>query len=143
MLFFDPVAGLDASELLAGFSDGLRCPITGAAASQPWTPMATTFQYFGGEVFDHGAVALALDGPFEVVVGASHGTEPIGVQCEVTRHEGTMLLDIYPGPAFSWPSNLIVLGDRLFFTTRDVTQVSDEHWGTAGPPEGAGGTQTT
>lgn len=100
LIFFDPVAGLDVSELLAGFSEVVRCPVSGAAASQPWSAMATTFQYFGAgggaadELFTHGAVAVALSGPFEVEVAASHGTVSLGLEYQLTRVEGTQVLEL-------------------------------------------------
>lgn len=114
LLFFDPLAGVDVSELLAGFGDVLRCPIAGGAASQPWGPMATTYQYFAGEVFSHGAVAIALDGPFEVEVAASHGTESIGLETVITRVEGTQLLEFDSRPATEvWKDLLSVVQTDL------------------------------
>jgi hypothetical protein len=93
LVFFDPLAGSDLTELLAGLAERVRCPVAGGAASQPWGPLVGTFQYLGTEVFSHGAVALALDGPFALETAASHGTEPVGLEHTVTRTEGTQICE--------------------------------------------------
>jgi hypothetical protein len=109
LLFFDPLAGLDVTEFLSGLAEEVHCPVVGGAASQPWGPMVMTYQYFGSDVFSHGAVALALDGPFEFEVAASHGTEPVGLEHVITRAEGTQILELDSRPAAAvWKESLAV-----------------------------------
>jgi hypothetical protein len=99
VLLYDPVTGVDASELIAGAREHLRCPIVGGGASQPWGTLAKTYQYYHDEVLNRGAVALGLDGPFTVELGVCHGTSPIGLTMTITRAVGNRLLEIDDRPA--------------------------------------------
>jgi hypothetical protein len=99
MLLYDPLCGADVEALLAGMRRQVNCPIIGGAASQPWGPLVQTFQYAEDQVFSHGAVALALDGPFETEIGMCHGTSPTGIRVTVTKAKGPMVLEIDGRPA--------------------------------------------
>lgn len=94
VLIYDPLAGSDAEALMNGLRSAVQCPITGGAASQPWGPMTQTFQYVGGDVFSHGAVALALTGDVEVLTDSSTGVSPTGLSMTVTRANGHHLLEL-------------------------------------------------
>ncbi|MCK6547979.1 FIST C-terminal domain-containing protein [Myxococcota bacterium] len=94
ILHYDPFSHADMTAFLAGLHERVACPIMGGAASQPWGTMVATYQYFEGEVFEHCAVGLALDGELELEFAASHGTEPLGIERVVTRSEGTRLLEL-------------------------------------------------
>jgi hypothetical protein len=99
VLLYDPLCGADVHELLAGLREHVSCPIVGGGASQPWGPMVKTYQYFGDEVLSHGAVALALTGPFAPELGVCHGTSPTGVVMTLTNTAGNRLLEIDGRPA--------------------------------------------
>jgi hypothetical protein len=99
VLLYDPLCGADVHELIAGVRQHIKCPIVGGGASQPWGPMVKTYQYFGEEVFSHGAVALGLDGPFSAELGVCHGTSPTGLTMTLTRTEANRLLEIDGRPA--------------------------------------------
>jgi hypothetical protein len=94
VLLYDPLCGADVEALLAGMRRQVACPIVGGAASQPWGPLVQTFQYADDQVFSHGVVALALDGPFRAEIGMCHGTAPTGINVTVTRSQGPMVLEI-------------------------------------------------
>jgi hypothetical protein len=99
VLLYDPLCGADVHELIAGVRQHIKCPIVGGGASQPWGPMVKTYQYFGEEVFSHGAVALGLYGPFSAELGVCHGTSPTGLTMTLTRTEANRLLEIDGRPA--------------------------------------------
>jgi hypothetical protein len=98
IVLYDPLCGADVEALLGGFS-AIRCPIIGGGASQPWGPITRTFQYWQGEVLQHGAVALALGGPFSAEVGVCHGTAPTGIEMTLTRTAGNTIFEIDGRPA--------------------------------------------
>jgi hypothetical protein len=97
-LLYDPLCGADVEAMLGGFSE-IQCPIVGGGAAQPWGPIVRTFQYWQGEVLQHGAVALALGGPFSAEVGVCHGTAPTGVEMTLTRCSGNKIFEIDGRPA--------------------------------------------
>jgi hypothetical protein len=99
VLLYDPLCGADVHELIAGVREHINCPIVGGGASQPWGPMVKTYQYFGDEVFSHGAVALGLGGPFTAELGVCHGTSPTGLTMTLTRADANRLLEIDGRPA--------------------------------------------
>ncbi len=98
-LFFDPLCGVNVTELLAGFDHTMGCLTVGGGASQPWGPMVKTHQFVGEKVISHGVVALALDGPFVVEIAASHGTEPVGLEHLITRAVGNQIVEFDGRPA--------------------------------------------
>ena len=91
---YDPLCGIDVNHLLAGVRQDNRATIVGAAAGQPAGPAGCTYQYQGTEAFSRGAVALGLDGDFQVDMGVSHGTTPTGVVMTLTRAEGNKLYEL-------------------------------------------------
>jgi hypothetical protein len=99
VLLYDPLCGADVHELLAGLRAHVNCPIVGGGASHPWGPMVKTYQYFDDEVLSHGAVAVALTGPFVPELGVCHGTSPTGLVMTLTRADGNRLLEIDGRPA--------------------------------------------
>jgi len=99
VLFWDPLCGTDMDELLAGLYSEVRCPIIGGAASQNHSTMVKTFQAFEDQVFDHGAVAMALAGDLTCEIACSAGTSPVGVEMTVTRADGNRILELDGRPA--------------------------------------------
>ncbi len=99
IVWYDPLCGLDVQTMLGGMSEVIDCPFVGGAAGQPWGPPRQTFQYWGDDVFSHGAVALALAGDFNVEVGICHGTAPTGIKSVVTKSDGNRILEIDGRPA--------------------------------------------
>ena len=71
-VFYDPLTGLDVESMIAGMRTELTCPIAGAGAAQPWGTPFETAQFFDTQVFNHGALALALAGPFTTEIGLCH-----------------------------------------------------------------------
>jgi hypothetical protein len=99
VLLYDPLCGADVHELIAGVRQHIKCPIVGGGASQPWGPMVKTYQYFGDDVFSHGAVALGLGGSIAAELGVCHGTAATGLTMTVTRAEANRLLEVDGRPA--------------------------------------------
>lgn len=101
VLFYDPLTGANARELLEGFD--AACPDTtllGAAAAAPWGPLVETWQAHCGEALRDAAVMMVLKGDFELVHAASTGTIPTGQRMRVTASEGTVLRALDSKPAF-------------------------------------------
>jgi hypothetical protein len=94
LTMYDPLCGIDVNDLLAGVQKDNKAVIVGAAAGQPAGPAGCTYQYQGTEAFSKGAVALGLDGDFQVDLGVSHGTTPTGVVMTLTRAEGNKLYEL-------------------------------------------------
>lgn len=107
VLLWDPLSGVDVPELVRGLKDEIQAPIIGGAASQPWGPMVQTFQYLGQEVISHGAVAIALGGPFDVHMAHTHGAAQAGIEMMLTRVEGNRILELDGKPALDVWSDMI------------------------------------
>jgi hypothetical protein len=102
ILHYDPLSGVDLDVLLSGVSQGIEGPIMGGAAAHFFkAAMTTTYQYFGQKVFSKGAVALSLAGDFSADMVFSTGCAPVGVELEVTKTAGNMLLELDGRPALS------------------------------------------
>jgi hypothetical protein len=97
--FYDPLSGVDVEALIAGMRMEVSCPIAGAGSGQPWGMPLETAQFWDTEVMNHGAVALALSGPFTTEIGLSHGTAPSGIRSVVTKAQGNQILEIDGRPA--------------------------------------------
>ena len=97
--FYDPLCGIDAEAMIAGMRMELSCPIAGAGSGQPWGVPLETAQFWETEAMNHGAVALALNGPFTTEIGLSHGTVPNGIHGVVTKAHGNAILEIDGRPA--------------------------------------------
>lgn len=99
VLNYDPLSGVDVEAVLEGLRLEMDCPVIGGAAGQPWGPPQQTFQFWDGEVFSHGVVALALSGDFSFEIGICHGTAPIGITSVVTKVIGNQVLEFDGRPA--------------------------------------------
>ncbi|HEY8926544.1 MAG TPA: FIST N-terminal domain-containing protein [Polyangia bacterium] len=97
--FYDPLCGIDVESLIAGMRMEVACPIAGAGSGQPWGVPRETVQFMETEVLSHGAVALALNGPFTTEIGLSHGTVSNGIRSVATKTEGNVILEIDGRPA--------------------------------------------
>ncbi|MGH1342527.1 MAG: FIST signal transduction protein [Nannocystales bacterium] len=86
----------------------------------------STFQFFGEQVFERGAVAVGIADPtLELVQGAHHGSVPVGRPFEVTRSEGNRVYELEGKPG--WPVLMEALG-----------QPEDSHPGPMIPIAGVG-----
>lgn len=100
VILYDPLSGVDVTELLQGFAAHLpEVIVIGGAASQPWGQLVRTHLFHGAAVSSGSAVALGLGGDFEVVTGQVSGAEPTGIEMTITRSEGNRLLEIDGRPA--------------------------------------------
>ncbi|MEI7719815.1 MAG: FIST N-terminal domain-containing protein [bacterium] len=99
-VFSDALAG-NGTELVRGILDvfGSDFKIAGGAAGDDMN-FKKTYQYFNDEVLTDAVVGFGLSGDIEVVVGASHGWQPIGGSRVVTKAEGTKLIELDGKPAF-------------------------------------------
>lgn len=106
LLWYDPLTGCDVDELLGGLADG-GCPqVIGAGAGQTWGPTNRTYQFYGGDVLTGAVVGLALDG-VRLMFDLTHGTEPLGLDLEVTEAEGNVIRTIDGRPALEvWSEQL-------------------------------------
>ena len=98
LLYYDPLGGGDAQTLLDGIAAGGFPRVYGAATGQPWGRFVKTYQYAGGEVYQHGAV-LALIKGLRPITGLTHGAESIGLELTVTRTEGNVVVELEGKPA--------------------------------------------
>lgn len=114
-LFVDPFT-LDAEGLLAAFSAAYPgVPLVGGLASGD-AAARRTHVFCNGEVFDHGAVALALGGPHAVCTVVSQGCAPIGQTWTITGAQGHVIESIGNRPA------LEVLRETLHALPPDLQQ---------------------
>ena len=98
LLFADPFS-FDADRLLAllvGSYPG--APLVGGLASGDFGRQQT-FLFLGGQVFDQGAVALAIGGPYRVQTVVSQGAEPIGETWTITSVQGNLVETLGMRPA--------------------------------------------
>jgi small ligand-binding sensory domain FIST len=90
ILFADPFT-LDADGLLAAWADAYpNTPVVGGLASGDLRSRRTHV-FLGEQVFDRGAVALALGGPYEVHAIVSQGCTPIGEPWTITGAAGNVI----------------------------------------------------
>jgi hypothetical protein len=100
LLHYDPLCGVDLDVLLGGVSSVIRSPILGGAAAHYFNAaMTTTYQYFGSEVFSHGAVGVSLAGDFSAEMIVSTGCAPVGYELRATRVEANTILELDGRPA--------------------------------------------
>ncbi|MCH7998579.1 MAG: FIST C-terminal domain-containing protein [Chloroflexi bacterium] len=99
LLFADPFT-LDAEALLAGLSAGYPgTPLVGGLASGD-PRLRATHLFLNEEVYDRGAVALALGGPYAVRTIVSQGAAPIGETWTITGAQGHIIETIAQRPAY-------------------------------------------
>jgi len=100
LLHYDPLCGVDLDVLLGGVSSVIESPVMGGAAAHYFNAaMTTTYQYFGTQVFSHGAVAVSLAGDFTAEMVFSTGCAPVGYQLQATRVEANTILELDGRPA--------------------------------------------
>ena len=99
LLFADPFT-MDAEALLDGLSAGYPgTPLVGGLASGD-PRLRATHLFLNGEVYDRGAVALALGGPYTVRTIVSQGAAPIGETWTITGVQGHIIETIAQRPAY-------------------------------------------
>jgi hypothetical protein len=126
-VWYDPLTGVNVSALLAGLSEGGYPAVFGGGAGQPLGPRIKTFQYCGDRLLSGSAVALAIDG-LSVVYEMTHGTEPTGLELEVTRARDNVIEELDGQPA------LDVCREQLGL---EEIQVQSPDWALGfKPPEG-------
>src|SRR3989442_3952511 len=99
LLFADPFT-LDAEALVEGLSTTYPgMPLVGGLASGD-SRLRGTHLFLNGEVYDRGAVALALGGPYTVSTIVSQGAAPIGETWAITGAQGNIIETIAQRPAY-------------------------------------------
>jgi small ligand-binding sensory domain FIST len=99
VLFADPFT-LDAEGLMASLSEAYpRTPIVGGLASGAFR-LRRTHVWLNDDVYDGGAVALALGGAYEVRTIVSQGCTPIGEPWTITGAQGQVIETIAQRPAY-------------------------------------------
>ena len=99
LLFADPFT-MDAEALLDGLSAGYPgTPLVGGLASGD-PRLRGTHLFLNEEVYDRGAVALALGGPYAVRTIVSQGAAPIGDTWTITGAQGHIIETIAQRPAY-------------------------------------------
>jgi hypothetical protein len=94
IVLYDPLCGADVETLLSGMAKELSCPFIGGGAGQPFGAPIRTYQYWDCDVFSHGVIALALDGPFATQIGLCHGTSATGLARTVTKSQANRIQEI-------------------------------------------------
>jgi len=99
LMFADPFR-LDCEALLGSFSGAYPgLPIIGGLASGA-PSQHVTYVFLNGEVYDHGAVAVALGGDYTVKTVVSQGCDPIGEPWIITAANGSIVESISQRPAY-------------------------------------------
>jgi hypothetical protein len=112
LLWYDPLGGVNAEDVLRGMKDGGHNTVYGGASGQPWGRMVRTFQYADSAVFTDGAVAVLIDGLIPVAE-LTHGAEAIGLSLRATRTDGNAVLELNGRPALDvWCEQLGVSAER-------------------------------
>lgn len=97
-VFADPFT-FDAEALLGAFELAYpRIPLVGGLASGDFEARRTHL-FLNDQVFDSGAVALGLGGPYRVETVVSQGCQPIGQTWTITSAEGHAIHTIASRPA--------------------------------------------
>lgn len=98
-LFADPFS-LDSEGLLASMSEAYQgTPLLGGLASGD-PSLRRTHLFLNGQVYDQGAVLLALGGPYSVRTIVSQGAAPIGQPWTITGAQGHIIETIGQRPAY-------------------------------------------
>jgi small ligand-binding sensory domain FIST len=114
-LFADPFT-LDAEGLLAAWSEAYPgTPVVGGMASGD-VRLRRTHVFLNDEVYEHGAVAMALGGTYGVRTIVSQGCTPIGKTWTITGATGNVIDTIARRPAYQ------VLLDTVQALPREVQQ---------------------
>ncbi len=114
-LFADPFA-LDAEGLLVAWSEAYPgTPMVGGMASGDLR-LRRTHVFLNDEVYDRGAVAMALGGPYGVRTIVSQGCTPIGEPWTITGATGSVIETIAQRPAYQ------VLLETVHALPREVQQ---------------------
>ncbi len=99
LLFADPYT-MDAEALLESLSTAYPgTPLVGGLASGD-PRLRGTHLFLNGEVYERGAVALALGGPYTVRTIVSQGAAPIGETWAITGAQGNIIETIAQRPAY-------------------------------------------
>ena len=115
LLFADPFT-MDAEALLESMSAAYPgTPLVGGLASGD-PRLRGTHLFLNGEVYDRGAVALALGGAYSVRTIVSQGAAPIGETWTITGAQGNIIETIAQRPAYQ------VLADTLQALSPEMRQ---------------------
>ena len=113
ILFADPFT-FDADGLLTAWADAYPgIPVVGGLASGEFR-LRRTHVFLDEQVYDQGAVALALGGPYEIRTIVSQGCTPIGEPWTITGAAGNVIEMIARRPAYQ------VLRDTIDALPADV-----------------------
>ena len=122
-------SGIDiaADQAIAGLESALGSGVRVIGGTSSDNMQAqSTFQFFGEQVFERGAVVVGIADPsLELVQGVHHGSKPVGKPFEVTKSEGNRVYELDGKPA--WPVLMEALG-----------QPTDSHPGPMIPIAGVG-----
>ena len=115
LVFADPFT-MDAEALLESMSAAYPgTPLVGGLASGD-PRLRGTHLFLNGEVYDRGAVALALGGAYSVRTIVSQGAAPIGETWTITGAQGNIIETIAQRPAYQ------VLADTLQALSPEMRQ---------------------
>jgi hypothetical protein len=99
MVFSDGLEG-DGAAVVRGLQEGIGkiLPTIGGAAGDD-NRYEKTFVYLDGNVVSGKVIGASLDGDFHFGVGVRHGWQPVGRAVQVTRSDGSRLIEINGKPA--------------------------------------------
>ncbi len=123
---------INSDALFKGIEELLpqKIPFIGGTASET-SVFKNTYQYFNDEVMEDAAIGILISGDFDIDVGVSHGSQPVGITRTVTKAEGNHIYEIDNKPAFEVFRDL--LGPQT--TDLDFTVVAGGCLGVAMPEE--------
>lgn len=129
-----PLAGLDGNLLFfadEGFNGQVLWKTDGTSdgtvvVKDIWPSIDYDYEFFGNEI-DGGAAGLVAVFDNKVFFPANDGTSGTELWSSDGTAEGTtMVRELFPGENDSWPAELTVVGDRLFFVATEGSATPDE-----------------
>ncbi|MCA9361222.1 FIST C-terminal domain-containing protein [Candidatus Kaiserbacteria bacterium] len=102
MIFPDGLNG-NGSSIIAGLTNNLgeNFPVIGGSASDNGA-FTESKQFFQEQVLTNSVVAVGLSGALHFSVGIKHGWSPVGAPRQVTKSEGSKIIEINNKPAISF-----------------------------------------
>lgn len=119
LLFSDPYR-VDAQNTLIGLRNSCPgVPMIGALASTS-QPNRKAWVFMNDEIHTSGAVALTLEGPYDLLVRVSQGGTPIGEMWTMTSVDHNRIITISNRPAIDVMHDTLNLPENRNLTMRDL-----------------------
>lgn len=119
VLFSDPYR-IDAQNTLIGLRENAPgIPMIGALASTARADR-TAWVFLNDEIYNSGAVAITLEGPYDLLTRVSQGATPIGEMWTMTSVDHNRIVTISNRPAIDVLEDTLNLPENRELTLRDL-----------------------